>query len=161
MLFAVIKPVGDCNWFTLEFIFSTLAIVVSVLAFVFEIIGNFKINNINLEAEYVRIIFNPYLLNEIPMCRERIKHDGKKVLETKVLAKKISDMRRDALIYKWKDSKFYNKLKSELQALEDELSKHLNKEMSKEDYLDFERNINEKLSRVYRMIEKKYQGKNS
>jgi len=143
----------------IELILSIIAIVISLLAIAFEFLGNQRINRINLEANFYEKIYNEFLINDLPNARNKLVYNNNIVTGVETLIDILNDVRRKSLFFKYRDEKFYNKLCSLLQGLEDELVKKSDIRLENEEFCKFIEYVKESMEKIYDFIISKYTGR--
>lgn len=146
----------NTNW---ELVLSIVAIIISLIAIVFELLGNQRINSINLEARFYEKIYEDFLLDQLPNARNRMVYNNNLVTGADGLIDVLNDMRRKSLFFKYKDSKFYADLCRLLQQIEDELVRKSDKKLDDDEYCEFVDFIKLKMEEIYALIIDKYTGK--
>lgn len=118
-----------------------------------------KDNIVNYKSRYFQIVFDDYLLYEIPERRQYIRfNEENKLDDFQGLIDCLSELRVSALYFKYDNNDFYKELKEITQEIEDYLSECGNKSYDKEDQYQVFGNINEKVSYLYSYINEKYLG---
>lgn len=143
---------------TLELCLSVLAIIISVASIIFEYFWNQKINRTNLEADFFKDIYGEFLMKKIPEARNVIHYNNNEVSGTDDLIDVLNDIRHSSLFFKYKDKRYYQLLRDQLQELEDKLVKKTGK-MGDDDYAEFVQEINQDIEKIYDTIMNKYIGK--
>lgn len=137
-------------------VLSILSLIGTVLLTIWEIGTNIKINQINLKSNICEKIFDEYLIRLIPQARRYLDFDkNDKFVGAKELQNVLISMLKDALFFRYNDRKFYDALDAELQSLEDLLVNNMNKSVERIKQNDLLNNIEEKLKKIYDIIEQK------
>ncbi|KOP31160.1 hypothetical protein ADM98_01760 [Exiguobacterium sp. BMC-KP] len=140
----------------------TVAIISAAISMYVGIIQHIrekKINQTNLESIYFNDIYKEFLIKKIPEARKyiHVKNDGS-VIGIEKMIEELNTIRQDSLYYHYNDSKFFEKLKSDLQDLEDYLINKSNKKLSSEEHSEFYENVKIKLMKIYKTINNKFLG---
>lgn len=156
---AVTGVTQNTSSINLELLLSIIAIIISVITILIEFYGNQRVNRINLEANFFEKIYNDFLVEIIPNARNEIVYNNNVVSGVETLIDVLNDMRRKSLFFKYKEEKFYNRLCSKLQELENELVEKSDLTLDSDDYCKFTEYIKEALEEIYDIILCKYTGK--
>lgn len=142
-------------------VLSVIAIIVSIIVAIKENRLQTDLNRINLESEYFNDIYKEHLIYKIPKARGYITFDASgKLIGTDKLIEELQQLRQDSLYFHYNKRDFYNKLKEEIQTLEDYLVKSADKQFVGEDYENIFRYITECINVIYKTISDGYLGKN-
>lgn len=156
----VSTAVKSSNTPSLELVLSVLAIIISVVVAIVEYVWNKWINTTNLEAEFYKDIYFEYLMKTIPEARQEIRYNNKKIEDIDKFTNVLNDMRRDSLFFRYKDKAFYDKLKNQLQSLEDYVTQVSSKdEVDAEEFSTFTSKMSEQIEQIYDSIMKRYKGR--
>lgn len=161
MIINVIASVsGDATGITgnIELILSVIAIVVSIGCVIFEYFWTCKINIVNMDSEYVKQIYDEYLIYQIPRARRKIHHGENEIEGIDEITHILNDIRRDSIFYKYTDNDFYKELCEVLHKTEDYAVKKSGK-MTDDEYVEFTKDLNGQIEDIYRIIHTKYIGK--
>lgn len=142
-----------------EIIISIIALVISIISIIFEYVSTQRSIRVNLEAYYYKSIYEDYLIIKIPKARQLIKYNENILSDVNPLIKELNDMRRDSLFFKYKDKKFYEEIREQLQSLEDKLVTHSGKMMDHDQFVEFTKGLNSDIEGIYETINKKYLGR--
>lgn len=140
-----IQSTGTNLSLTLELLLSILAIIISVFSVFFEYYWSQRINRTNLEADFFKDIYGDYLMKKIPAARTVFHYSNHILSDTDDLIEVLNDIRRSSLFYKYKDKKFYKKLCTLLQGLEDKLVQNTGITLDDEYYGLFVNEVNMEL----------------
>ncbi len=142
------------------FILSIISIIATVIIATYELVQNRKINDITLEAEYFDFLFKESMLRQIPLSRAKLVFDGNgKLTGTDDLIEVLNSMRRNSIYFQYTDGTFYEKLKKQLQGIEDLLDETADKNVVAEDQTKFFNELKENIETLYDLMLKKYLGK--
>lgn len=143
----------------LEMVLSLIAIIISLVAIAFEFFGNQRINRVNLRSIYYEKIYNDFLVTKIPEARNKLIYNNNNVSNTDELIDVLNDMRRKSLFFKYQDEKFYKRICSMLQNLEDKLVTNGEKTLDSDEYCKFTNEVKESIEKIYKAIFDRYTGK--
>lgn len=144
--------------FSSDAVIATLALVISIVTLILEILRNSKNNKLAAEAEIFKEIFHEHLIKGVPESRKKILYNQGKISGTDDLIEELNLIRQDSLYYKYKDKIYYKKLKSKLQDLENKLVE--SDSMDQEDYNELYEEINIEIENIYSIIMQKQIGNN-
>ncbi len=143
-------------------VLSIISICISVIIAIVEAVNAYRINKINIEAEYFDELYKKILIEKLPLARRKIiiAQDG---LLTGIdeFNNVLNDIRISSTYYAYADKEFYDELKKALEETENFLINSSNKKISSEDQLDFLKDLNDKITEVYNIMQKKCSGINS
>lgn len=143
-------------------VLSIIAIVISITVAILEYIRDYRINYVNLEAEYYKKIFETHLIDKIPTARKYISFNYRsKLVGVDNLINALQEMQKDSLYFLYNNKNFYDKLKKRAQKLEDYLVEKANDgEISNEnEQREILNSINQYIEDLYIEISKGYNGK--
>lgn len=142
------------------FILSIISMIVTAMIATYELLQNRKINDITLEAEYFDFLFKESMLRQIPLSRAKLVFDGNgKLTGTDELIDVLNSIRKDSIYFQYTDSNFYEKLKKQLQSIEDLLDKTADKIVVAEDQTKFFNELKKHIEILYDLMLKKHLGK--
>lgn len=106
------------DYFTI--ITSIVTIFVTFIVTKWQIIHDRKMNLLNLENEYFREIFQSFIVEKIPIARNKVTilENGKITGKAELIAE-LHNIMKGSLYYKYIDYKFYDDLCYKIQCLED------------------------------------------
>ncbi|EPE2380652.1 TPA: hypothetical protein ACF3TQ_000623 [Enterococcus faecium] len=134
-----------------------ISLIFSIASLIIETYRYNKSNKITAEIDFFKSIFHEHLLKNIPEARSRIQRlTGGKIEGIDGLANILNSLRQDALFFKYKDKKFYNKLKDSLQTLEDKIT--VIDKLDEERYDEFKLKLNKDIENIYALILNKEAG---
>lgn len=100
-------------------VIAVISMLVTVVIFRLNYNQAKRISEITLKSNYYNKIFDAYLIEKIPAARKYIRFQNDRLVDTNELVNVLTDMRRDALYFKYSNKSFYNKLKEITQKIED------------------------------------------
>ena len=130
-------------------ILSIIAILISIGVPLFEHFSNRRINNINIDSHYYTVVYEKYLLIDIPENRmwiERLRSG--KVEGREEFLEMLRNIRKKSLCFKFVNEDFYKILYGHIQNLEDEIIM-LPDNVSEEAYVQFIRKIDGIIYDIY------------
>ena len=137
-------------------IISIISIVASVIMTIWQIIITKHVNRINLNKNEFDLIFNDYLIKEIPQARKFLKFDEKnKITGINHIIETLHNMRKDSLYYNYNDKKFYDELEKKILELEDYLTNNSNTEYEGSRQTNILNHIDELIENIYSIINNK------
>lgn len=142
-------------------VLSIIAIIISILAVSFEYYYTFRINKNALMSIYYSDTFKKYLTDLIPNARTKISYNRntKFLACTDELENIILDMRQESLYFKYQKATFYSKLIEILNIIDDLLVTNGNSRLSEYKYNEFEKNLDNAVAKVYKIINDNYIGR--
>ncbi len=130
-------------------ILSIIAILISIGVPLFEHFSNRRINNINIDSHYYTVVYEKYLLIDIPENRMRIERlRSGKVEGREEFLEMLRNIRKKSLCFKFVNEDFYKILYGHIQNLEDEIIM-LPDNVSEEAYVQFIRKIDGIIYDIY------------
>lgn len=138
-------------------IIAIIAIIMSSVLAVVEVIQAKKQNKNSLNAYYFNEIYRNHLIKDIPNARNRlsINYEGR-IVGYDELIKEMKTIQRDSLYYKYSDKKYFAKLKTAAQNIEDYIARNADKKFEGEEQTDFLNNLYKMIEELYRVINEKY-----
>ena len=100
-------------------IISILSIVIAIGVPVYEKNNNKKVNDINLNSEYLKEIYICYLTKEIPKARKIMRFDHDILCDTNDFCNVLKSFLSEIHFYMYIDKEFYDRMKESIQTLED------------------------------------------
>ena len=91
-------------------VIAVISMLVTVVIFRLNYNQAKRISEITLKSNYYNKIFDAYLIEKIPAARKYIRFQNDRLVDTNELVNVLTDMRRDALYFKYSNKSFYNKL---------------------------------------------------
>lgn len=130
-------------------ILSVIAILISIGVPLFEYFSNKRINSINIDSHYYNVVYENYLLIEIPEKRMRIERlNSGKIEGREEFLEMLRNMRKKSLCFKFVNEDFYKILYGHIQNLEDEMV-ILPDSVSEETFVQFIRKIDGIIYDIY------------
>lgn len=130
-------------------ILSIIAILISIGVPLFEHFSNRRINNINIDSHYYTVVYEKYLLIDIPENRMRIERLRSGEVEGREeFLEMLRNIRKKSLCFKFVNEDFYKILYGHIQNLEDEIIM-LPDNVSEEAYVQFIRKIDGIIYDIY------------
>lgn len=105
------------------------------------------------KTKYFDNIFLKYLIDDIPQTRMYLRFENNKLTDEEKFLKALNDMKKKALYYKIAELYFYNRLKHEIEDLEDFIAESKNKNIIQEEQGLFWTEFNSKLETIYKCID--------
>lgn len=139
------------------FIVSIVSLCISLLVAGWQVLCSHRINNANLQAEFTKKIFKKYMTIELPEAFSVIKFPDNKLSNIDSLQNSLNLFRQDLKFLKFSDKRFYQKFKKRTQKLEDYIVLNCGKKFDNDEQGEVMENIAKKLSRIYKLVNKKYQ----
>ena len=128
---------------------SIIAVIFSVVSFMFSFLQTKRAQKTTLEAEYFTDIFKEYLREKIPEARDKIHFVNEKIDS---LVDNLNNLRKNAHYFRYSDKKFYAKLKKKQQKLEDMLIQALNRTFDYDDQVSYMSRVDNSLRSIYKLI---------
>lgn len=147
------------NTDNLSLVFSIIAIGISVVALVIEYRRDYKINAINLEAEYFSEIYKEHLIKNIPYARREICFVHNKLVGTTRMIALLKTILQDSYYYNYKDKRYYDDLKNKIQLFEDYLCNNTEHQFDSEEQTDVLNKIRKYIEDIYSCIGNQLIGK--
>ncbi|BCO04690.1 hypothetical protein LLC_28340 (plasmid) [Lactococcus cremoris] len=150
--------------FFIKFILPIITIIISVgnVCFtIFSLTRESKKYRSTLRRIYIEKIFNDYLINKIPLTRNKISYaENLGFLSLDELGEIISFLRKDILYFKYNSEKFYDELDRILVSFEDFLASKIGRKIEiQSDREDVQNKINEHIYKIYKRVDSHYSGK--
>lgn len=140
------------NTDNLSLFFSLVAIVISIVALFVEYKRDYRINSINLEAEYFSDIYKKHLIINIPYARREICFIGNKLSGTNRMISLLKEILQDSYYYNYKDKIYYDALKDRIQSFEDYLCENTGQTFDCEEQTDVLNKIRKYIEDIYECI---------
>ncbi len=138
-------------------IVSIISLCISVFVAGWQIYCSKKLNDANLQAEFTKKILKDYMTTELPEAYSVIKFPENKLSNIDCLQNALNHFRQELKFLKFSDERFYKKFKKHTQSLEDYIVINCGKEFDNDEQGEVLKNIAKKLSRIYKLVNKKYQ----
>lgn len=138
------------------FVISILSLFVAFLMPIYEQYRSKKVNDINLNSEYLKDIYIKYLTDKIPNARKLIRFNDDKLSDVAELANAFQELLHQVYFFKYIDEEFYAELKIYIQDLEDSLSNDSGMKFSDEEKEKFNESLEEKVTNIYSILNNKY-----
>lgn len=139
-------------------IIAFLSMIVTLVLFKLNYDQAKKINEIALKSNYFNKIFDEHLIVGIPKARKYIRFQNDRLVDTNNLVNELTNIRGDALYFKYSNKDFYNQLKETTQKIEDYLMECGNKSLEPEEQAEVFRKIHEMISELYSIIDEAHMG---
>lgn len=131
-------------------IVSIISLIGTIGIAIVQYFQNRRISQCSLEEEFFSEIYKDHLVNKLPEARKRMWVDkNKKLNDDTDLIDELNKIRQDSLYFMYNNEQFYNKLKAALQELEDFL---INSEEKSVEESSFFKEVQEKISTIYKII---------
>lgn len=141
-------------------IMAGISLVISIVVAVIQFFQQRSIHRASLNSKYHDEIFLDHLIHKIPEARKYIRfNEAGKLDDIEKLTDELSQMLNGALYYKYKDNGFYKKLKDKIQDIEDYVMNCGNKSFEQEEQAEVYKKIQEKLEKMYKLINDQYLGR--
>lgn len=137
-------------------IISILAIFISIGVPVYEKNNAKKVNDINLNSEYLKEIYISYLTKEIPKSRKIMRFKYNILCDTNDFCNTLKSFLSDIQFYMYIDKLFYERLKQEIQDLEDFVMDSDSKTFSDFEKTKFWDAVDKHLDSIYDLMNQKY-----
>jgi hypothetical protein len=138
-------------------IISIVSLFISLFVAGWQIYSTKKINNVNLQAEFTRELFKRYMTENLPSSFLLIKFPQNKLSGIDHLQNSLNCFRQELKFLKFSDKRFYKKFKKRAQKLEDYIVINCGKKFDNDEQVEVLENISKMLSKIYKLINKKYQ----
>jgi hypothetical protein len=139
------------------FIVSIVSLCISLLVAGWQVRCSQRINNANLQAEFTKKTFKQYMTIELPEAFSAIKFPDNKLSNIDSLQNSLNLFRQELKFLKFSDKRFYKKFKKRTQKLEDYIVVNCGKKFDNDEQGEVLENIAKKLTKIYKLINKKYQ----
>lgn len=140
-------------------VLSALSIISSIICFIITFLQNKKINKINMNARIYSEIFDEFLIERIPKARTYLRFESNKLVDSDQLSDTLADLLNTILYFRYADKKFYELLHSQIQDIEDFVLECGNKQFVQEEQGRVFDQIQEKLEKLYKIVNDNYIGK--
>ena len=139
-------------------VIAVISMLVTVVIFRLNYNQAKRISEITLKSNYYNKIFDAYLIEKIPAARKYIRFQNDRLVDTNELVNVLTDMRRDALYFKYSNKSFYNKLKEITQKIEDYIMNCGNINLEPEEQAGVFLEIHKMISELYSVIDEAHMG---
>ena len=139
-------------------VIAVISMLVTVVIFRLNYNQAKRISEITLKSNYYTKIFDAYLIEKIPAARKYIRFQNDRLVDTNELVNVLTDMRRDALYFKYSNKSFYNKLKEITQKIEDYIMNCGNRNLEPEEQAGVFLEIHKMISELYSVIDEAHMG---
>ena len=140
-------------------VLSALSIISLIICFIITFLQNKKINKINMNARIYSEIFDEFLIERIPKARTYLRFESNKLVDSDQLSDTLADLLNTILYFRYADKKFYELLHSQIQDIEDFVLECGNKQFVQEEQGRVFDQIQEKLEKLYKIVNDNYIGK--
>ena len=140
-------------------ILSVISIIVAGFSIVIVYFQNEKINKMNMNARLYNEIFDEFLIERIPKARTYLRFENNKLVDSETLCDTLTDLKNSILYFRYTDKTFYKNLCVQIDELEDYVMQCGNRESVQEEQGDVFHKIQEKLEKLYKIINDNYTGK--
>lgn len=140
-------------------VLSALSIISSIICFIITFLQNKKINKINMNARIYSEIFDEFLIERIPKARTYLRFESNRLVDSDQLSDTLADLLNTILYFRYADKKFYELLHSKIQDIEDFVLECGNKKFVQEEQGRVFDQIQEKLEKLYKIVNDNYIGK--
>lgn len=141
---------------TVALIISIIAVIISVGIPIYEKTIDKRVNDINLNSEYLKEIYILYLTKEIPRSRKIMRFKHNVLCDTNDFCNTLKSFLCDIQFYMYIDKYFYNRLKQVIQELEDFVMEADGATLNDNEKNDFWDNIDTYLNSIYNLMNQKY-----
>lgn len=164
MSFNLINIANENGFQSMDFVAISISFVSLITTILFAILSyrqNAKFKDIDLEAGFIKELFEKYFVKMIPEQREKIRCGANGYLELdNHLCNTLNDIRREFEYFKFLDYAFYRELGSQVHDIDDLLVKSHNHRLDdSSDVQDLFDRLDSKLKKLYRLVSRKYHGK--
>lgn len=139
-----------------SFILALISLLVSFGISIYGFVFTKKINDINLDSQYIYELYKKHMTRRIPKAKKSIDFSESKLQNTKELKNELIAVWHDFDFCKYVDEEFYKSLKKACQDTEDFLVQKTGEIFEQEEQAVFWNELNEKLKVVYQSVNRKY-----
>ena len=155
---SIVENVGN----SVDFV-AIIALVISILSIVLTVLQYMqsqKLNDINMEAEYFREVFDEYILKKIPTATKKIEFINDSLSSSyKELSGVLIELKGNIGFFKYRNRNFYDDLIDNIYAIDDYLVGYASKKMSISEQKRYCVNLEKRISDLYTSIFNFYLGK--
>lgn len=146
----VILEIANSDGISLADILAIIAIVISVITAIVTYVKDKRAARKDHELLLFGDLYKDYMVAKFPITRSKlhVSVDGK-LTGTEELIECLNGMRKDFLYYKYANNEFFEKIRTDLQHLEDYLIKSEEESLVDEKLKTFENTVEEELLRIY------------
>lgn len=137
-------------------IISIIAVIISVGVPIYEKANDKRVNDINLNSEYLKEIYILYLTKEIPKSRKIMRFKHNVLCDTNDFCNTLKSFLCDIQFYMYIDKYFYDRLKQVIQELEDFVMEADGATLNDDEKNEFWDNIDSYLNSIYDLMNQKY-----
>lgn len=112
-----------------------------------------------MNARIYSEIFDEFLIERIPKARTYLRFESNKLVDSDQLSDTLADLLNTILYFRYADKKFYELLHSQIQDIEDFVLECGNKQFVQEEQGRVFDQIQEKLEKLYKIVNDNYIGK--
>lgn len=112
-----------------------------------------------MNARIYSEIFDEFLIERIPKARTYLRFESNKLVDSDQLSDTLADLLNTILYFRYADKKFYELLHSQIQDIEDFVLECGNKKFVQEEQGRIFDQIQEKLEKLYKIVNDNYIGK--
>lgn len=135
-----------------EGIFAGAALIASGVSLYKSIKHEKKLNSINLISDFYLDVFKEFLINDIPIAREKLRFSGNKLTGSKDLFNVLGKMKRKSLFFLYTNRNFFKNLKKEIDELEKYISDSSNKTVDSSEQTEIMNMISTKIEKLFGLI---------
>lgn len=140
------------------FVISIISLIFAIVMPIYEQSKNKKVNDINLNSEYLKEIYVTYLTKEIPNAKRYLRYTKEGLLvDVDNLCEVLRKLMKDMYFYHYIDNDFYVDLIAAIQDLEDMLINNEGVFFDQPNQEDFDLEIERKTTVIYSLLNDKYQ----
>lgn len=152
--------VGGLHLEIAALVVSILAVIITIINFLFQQKRETKFFRKNLDAEYFNEIYKDSFIFKIPTSRRYISFTTEgNLVGVEKLIEELTNVRAHSIYYHYNDFDYYSSLKEQVESIEDFLVLTAQKTLHGEDQNDFFNKLNTKIKKLYEINYKKYIGK--
>ena len=140
----------------LALIISIVSIVISIGVAIYEKNKEKKVNDINLNSEYLKDIYIQYLTKKIPKTRKIMRFESDILCDTNDFCNTLKAFLTDINFYLYIDKSFYDRMKYYLQYLEDLVMESDGQVFEGEERDNLINEIDKCLEQIYTLMNEKY-----
>ncbi len=142
----------------LALIISIVSVIIAAASAIFSYQQNKRLSIVNIKAHYYEKIFDDYLIHQIPQSRKYLRFDGESLKDGQKLLDTLSEMRMNALYFKYDNRVFYKELVSYITDMEDYICECGNKKFEQEEQAEVWISIQNRMEKIYSCIHENYTG---
>ncbi|MBR1531972.1 MAG: hypothetical protein IJ643_07950 [Eubacterium sp.] len=138
------------------FVVAVISLLISIGVPIYEKHNDKKVNDINLNSEYLKEIYICYLTKEIPKARKIMRFDHDMLCDTNDFCNVLKKFLSEIHFYYYIDKLFYERIKTSIQTLEDLLMESDGKVFVGSDRNNLIDSIDSHLELIYDLMNAKY-----